>query len=91
MPQTMCVVKILRGLSCVCIDKLPSATLAEWLSGWGENLRHCALNQKNMCKHVGSIVGDGSCLLHFAERLRVWQRTVASVFNGVSRSARAPV
>lgn len=66
-------------------------TLAEWLSGWGENLRHCALNQKNMCKHVGSIVGDGSCLLHFAERLRVWQRTVASVFNGVSRSARAPV
>ena len=31
MPQTMCVVKILRGLSCVCIDKLPSATLAEWL------------------------------------------------------------
>ena len=67
------------------------ARVAEWLSGWGENFRHCALNQKNMCKHVGSIVGDGSCLLHFAERLRVWQRTVASVFNGVSRSARAPV
>ena len=44
------------------------------------------LNMLNLWVALWILDGDGSCLLQFAERLRIWQRTVASVFNRVSRS-----
>ena len=72
MPQTMCVVKILRGLSCVCIDKLSSATLAEWLP---QPLSHSGKSGHSgpatqPLSHSGEVAGAAT--QHSVTRLAEW-------------------